>query len=516
MNSNVSTSNFAKITPQINVAVGSGFSLNGLLLTKNTDFPLGVPLSFNSDSAVGAYAGLTSAEYAFAGKYFAANDNKTKLPAALLAVGYSLAPTAGWVRGAAIEYTMAQLKTITNGVLKLSFGGSDIELTGLDLSATETFSQIAQALQTKLRAAGAGQAFTSSTVEYNSNFGAFVIKSGATDDTGAVGYAVASTSAGTDLSSVLKLTELDGAIISPVQTETISLSAFMDNILKQTQGWFSFCKLWTLSDAAQHQAEDLEFATWCGLQGVRYAYIEHDQASADTNPSIKTDFASKLAGLGIGGTSPCYGTTEHCAFVMGTVAATNYEVRNGRITVAFKTQSGLTPTCTNNDDYLALSGKGYNSYVRDGSAANTFFGWQRGTISGKYQFLDAYANHVWLNDQLQVAIRTVLGDVNALPYNNFGYNRILNAITPVVSTALNAGVINPQIDLDDAQITAIASETGWTPADVKNTLYQNGWAFQAISPTAAVRANRGTPVLRFYYCDGGAIQKIDLISTVVR
>ena len=42
MASNVSTSNFVQITPQVSVAVGSGFSLVGLLLTKNADFPLSI------------------------------------------------------------------------------------------------------------------------------------------------------------------------------------------------------------------------------------------------------------------------------------------------------------------------------------------------------------------------------------------------------------------------------------------------------------------------------------------
>ena len=79
-----------------------------------------------------------------------------------------------------------------------------------------------------------------------------------------------------------------------------------------------------------------------------------------------------------------------------------------------------------------------------------------------------------------------------------------------------AGVINTGVDLDASQINIVASETGWTTSQAKNVLYNFGWAFQAVSPSASVRANRGTPVLRFYYCDGGAIQKIDLLSEVVR
>lgn len=514
--SNVSTSNFVKITPQALVAEGSGFSLNGLLLTKNTNAPLGVPLSFKSVEAVGSYFGTTSSEYAFAEKYFAANDNKTKMPSALLVCGYNLAAQAGWLRGNTISYTLEQLQTITDGNLKFVFNGANVELTSLDFSGATSFSQVAVAIQTALRAAGNTTNFTNASVEFSSQTKAFIITSGASDETGSIGYAIPTTTAGTDLSSVLGLSELDGALISPLQSSATTLSAFMSGVLNQTQGFFSFTKNWEISTAADDLAENLGFATWCGLQGVRYAFFEHDMASADINPNSSADFASTLTAQNIAGTAPNYGTVLLCAFAMGTIAATNYDLTNGRITTAFKTQSGLDVTCDNNDKYLALSGKGYNCYVKDGTAGNTFYGYQRGTISGKYGFIDSYANHVWLNDQMQVAVRNLLGSTNALPYNDFGYNKVLNAIKPVIDTALNAGVINTGIDLDATQISAIAGETGWTMQDVQSVLYNFGWAFQAVSPSASVRAQRGTPILRFYYCDGGAIQYIDLISTVAR
>ena len=515
MASNVSSSNFVQITPQVSVAVGSGFSLVGLVLTKNTDFPL-VPLSFNSASAVSAYAGSTSNEFKFATKYFAANDNKTRIPSNLLICGYNLAAQAGWLRGGALGVKLADLKTITDGVLTLSFGGSDVTLSTLDFSAQTSLSGVATVLQTALRAAGQTGNFTSATVTYSSQANGFIIKSGANDSTGSVGYAKTAASSGTDLGGILMLTESAGALISPVQTAATTLSDFMDGILNQTQAWFSFAKLWELADPDDNKAEDLAFAEWNGLQGVRYAYFEHDKNGADININVSTDFASALTDQGIAGTVANYGSSDLCAFAMGTVAATNYDITGGRITVAYKTQSGLEITCNNDTEYAALSAKGYNSYVRDGSAANVFFGYQRGVISGPYGFIDAYANHVWLNDQMQVALRALLGASNALPYNNFGYGQLLNAIKPCIDAGLNAGVISQGISLNDTQIAAIAAETGLELQDVENTLFQQGWLFQAKDPGAAVRAQRGTPDCRFYYCDGGAIQKIELISTAVR
>ena len=434
----------------------------------------------------------------------------------MIICGYNLAAQAGWLRGAALTAKLADLQTITDGVLTLSFGGSDVTLTSLDFSAQTSLSGVASVLQTTLRAAGQTGNFTSATVTYSSQANGFIIKSGASDSTGEVGFATTAASAGTDLSGILMLTENDGALISPVQTAATTLTAFMDGILNQTQAWFSFAKLWELADPDDDKAENLDFATWCGNQGVRFAFFEHDTQAADTNINSSTDFASLVAAQDIKGTVPNYGSTDLCAFAMGTVAATNYDITGGRITVAFKTQSGLDVTCNNDTQYNALSTKGYNSYVRDGSAANVFFGYQRGVISGPYGFIDAYANHVWLNDQMQVALRALLGSANALPYNNFGYGQLLNAIKPAIDAGLNSGVISTGIKLAPEQLAAIASETGLEIQDVENTLFQIGWLFQAKDPSAAVRAQRGTPDCRFYYCDGGAIQKIELISTAVR
>ena len=94
----VSSSKFANIIPQVLAATGSGFELNGLLLTKNDNLPLGVPYKFASQSAVASYLGSTSAEAAFATAYFTSFSNKTKIPPAMLIANYSLDVKAGYFK----------------------------------------------------------------------------------------------------------------------------------------------------------------------------------------------------------------------------------------------------------------------------------------------------------------------------------------------------------------------------------------------------------------------------------
>lgn len=508
----VSTSKFVKITPRVQAAAGSGFSLIGLVLIKNDALPVGIPYEFQSADAVREYFGGSSDEYKFAETYFLANTSKTRLPSAILFCNYNLGPVAAWLRGAAIDASVADLEEITNGAFRLQINGNNVNLTGLDFSGQVSYSGIAGVIQTALRAAGETAVFTSSTVSYDSHFKAFKLVLG---DAAATLSFAKSPETGTDLAQLLKLREDDGAVKSGNISAAITPAEFMDEIINHTKGWFSFTRGWQLSSTSDQIAEDLLFAEWTSKQGVRFSYVEYDTNPADLNPNTYVDFASLVTAAKYDGIISNYGGAELAAFVMGTLAAVNYEEQNGRITLAFKQGTGIEITCDNDRDYDALVGKEYNCYVRDASAGNTFTGYQRGRISGDYRFADSYANHVWLNDRMQVSLRTSLGRANALPYNEASYGRLLGAIKGDIDAALNAGVINTGIQPDEAGLVEIAAELGMSVDSIRSSLVNSGWLFYAKSPSAEARADRESPILKFYYTDGGAIQKIDLLSTVL-
>lgn len=510
---NVSTSKFVNIIPQLISETGSGFELNGLLLTKNIKLPIKEAFRFTTATQVKNYFGSTSSEYAFAVNYFTANTGKTKIPPALLIANFLLTVQAGWIRGALLTSTITEIKAITNGSLNITIGGVALTITGLNFSTANSFSDVATILQTAIRAqedvsVTEPTAINNCTVTYSSDFNAFLITAGVTDSTGTVNFAIVSTT-GTDIGTLFNLTEAKGAIKSDVQSSVITINEFMDNIVLKTQNWISFCKNW-----AFESSEDLQFAQWNSNKGIRYTYVEYDNLAVDINANSTADFASVLKASDISGTICNYGDITIAAFVMGMIAAINYEVTDGRITLAYKQQDGLTVTCSNDDDYDALTQKGYNCYVRDGSANNTFFGYQKGTITGDYSFADAYINHVWLNDRLQVSIRDLFASVNSLPYNNASKGKIQSAIMNDINTAKNAGVINTEVTLGEEIINQVKSETGLD--DVETTLYTQGWLLYIKDATDAQRAARTSPESRFYYVDGGSIQKIDLISTVIR
>lgn len=517
----VSTSLFVNVIPQLIVAQGSGFELNGLLLTKNPTLPLGVPYRF-SESTLESYFGANAPEAVFGKKYFAANDNKVKIPSALLVCGYSLAPKPGWLRGTQISYALQQFQTITDGTLVISIGGVTYNISGMDFTEAQSFSAISSIMQTKIQAAAASvPAVAQATVTYNAQLQAFTITAGATDSTGAVGYATDGDFGGTDVAPIFGFREVDGAVISKVQTSAITQAQFMDNLVQQSKNWITFAKLWQQTDAAEEITENLGFSAWTNAQGVRYVYMEYDTNPVDKDANSNADFASQLKAAGYAGTVPNFGDSGLAAFAMGTIAAINFDLTGGRITLAYKRQAGQPITVNNDADYITLAGnnkenfgKGYNVYVQDSTANDLFTAYQRGTISGKYKFADAYVNHVWFNDRVQVRLRNWIGNKNAAPFNQSSYTEMLSVIKPDIDAALNAGVINTGIDLDPDMINTIIAETG--VQDVAAALFNQGWFYYCPAATSTQRANRGPVMPRIYYTDGGAIQSIDLYSTAIR
>ena len=78
-----------------------------------------------------------------------------------------------------------------------------------------------------------------------------------------------------------------------------------------------------------------------------------------------------------------------------------------------------------------------------------------------------------------------------------------------IADALNFGAIRAGVTLSDLQTAVVNQAAG---LDAASSIEQNGYYLQILDPGAIVRGNRGTPVINFWYTDGGAVQKISLAS----
>jgi hypothetical protein len=78
-----------------------------------------------------------------------------------------------------------------------------------------------------------------------------------------------------------------------------------------------------------------------------------------------------------------------------------------------------------------------------------------------------------------------------------------------INAALAFGTIRTGVTLSAAQISEVNLAAGVDAASVIQTA---GYYLQILDPGAQVRGLRGSPIVNFWYSDGGAVQFINMAS----
>jgi hypothetical protein len=147
------------------------------------------------------------------------------------------------------------------------------------------------------------------------------------------------------------------------------------------------------------------------------------------------------------------------------------------------------------------------------NAANTWTIMYNGQMSGQFKWVDTYLNQVWLNANLQQATFLALLAYNSVPYNEDGYTDLYLAGLDPIDTAVEAGVIQPGVDLSQSEMQEIDTAAGIT--GVGQIVATRGWYYLVADPGSTVRTARGSPIMKLWYADGGSVNSIDINSTAV-
>lgn len=567
----IPASQLVSVNPGVVAAGGSSLSLLGLILSYNTRVPIGTVLDFSSAAAVGAYFGLGSVEYAAAQKYFQGFDNSTVKPASLLFAQYPWAvPVAPYLRGGdAGALGLTALQGITPATLTVTINGTVWTSGTITLAGLASFSLMAAAIQTALGATDAaftasitgfnmtvtaisqgalapgqvvtgvgvtaGQAIVSqtsgttggqgvyvvsdtqtvssevmnsgaATVSYDSTSGGFVIKGGTPGTVGTIGFA----SGG--MAAPLLLTAATGAVLSqgaPIATP----NAFMTNILTQTTNWATVSTIFN-----PVAADKVAFAGWVNGQNGRYVYVDWENDATLLAPNPTTSAPYLIGHADYSGTFPMWdpATTYAAPMIQGFAASVDFSKVNGRVTFAYLSQTGQSPTVSSGQQATELLENGVNFYG-DYSAGNNSFNFvQNGQISGPFDWMDSYLGQIKLNADMQIALITYLTDVGNTPYNADGFaaiEEVLAGDNGPIQSALNFGTIRAGVQLSSTEIQAVNQQAG---LPIAPTLQAKGWYLLVSDPGSAVRAARGSPVCILWYTDGGSIQTINLSSLLVQ
>ena len=495
----IPASHIVSVIPRVITSGSPDLELNGLLLTDNAIISAStMVLEFPSAAAVGAYFGLDSVEYAAADVYFTSYNNKFTAPKAFFVARRIAEAAPAWLRSARNTKTIAQFKAITDGGMVISMDNTAHTVSEVDFSSANSFSDVATILRAKMP-------FGSDSVTYSSLTGAFTITSGTTGAASEVSYASAP-STGTDLAAFMGLREEDGAVLS-AGMDALSVNEQMAAIRAKTENWVSFTTAW--EEAAE---EMLEWASWAN-SNYGWLYVAYTTNAATASADSSADPASVLKNSGNDHTTIIYGSLEYAAFIMGVVGSIAWQRVNGTITAAFKKQSGLAPWVVDETTATILESKNCNYFGNFATRNAEFIFMYPGCLSASdYGYIAPYVNSIWLNNRLQVSLMDGITSVGRVPYNQRGYTMIAAWMMDPINQARNNAAIEPGVVLSERQKSEVMNEAG---LDISNELWTQGYYVQILDPGAAVRAQRGSPIVSLWYTYGGAVQRIEVASTAI-
>lgn len=485
----IPASDIVVVNPGVVGSGGNPLALNGVMLSKSNYLPTKAVQSFASPEAVRNFFGPSSLEYTLAQIYFLGFDNSTIKPGTLLFSPFVGAARAAWLQsGSLASMTLAELQALS-GVLELTVDGVLKTSAAINLATATSFSDAASKIQAGFTAGP--------TVVWDSVKSVFIFSSTTTGATSTITAATGTLSAG------IKVTEATGAILSQGAAVDTPATA-MDMVKSKTQNWVDFMTLWE-PVAADKDA----FAKWTNAQNQRYVYVAWDTDAQATINGSTTAFGVTAKTAGYDAVMCVYNNAQLAAFVLGAVASIDFSRANGRITAAFKSQSGFKATVTDQQIAANLLANGYSFYGSYATANDKFNFLYSGQITGKWKWLDTFVNQVYLNSQFQLADLTLLTQVKSIPYNEDGYSLLRAAKLDPIEQAVNFGAIRKGVTMSQSQKAQVNQAAG---RDVSTIIEQQGYYLQILDPGAQVRGNRGTPVQNFWYTDGGAVHKLTLAS----
>lgn len=501
MSNSIPASALVNVIPNVIGAGGSALDMNGVLLTSNVRSPVGQILQFPTAATVASYFGPASTEAAAAAIYFAGFDTSTAKPGNVLIAQYPTASVGAYLRGGSVAaLTLTQLQALS-GTLIITSNGTPFTSSTITLSAATSFSNAATIIQA---------AFTSPTftTTYDAIAGAFLFTSTTTGATSTITVATGTLSTG------IKLTTATGAILSQGAAVAVP-GTYMASFANNTQNWATFCTLFD-PDNGSGNTQKQAFAAWTNSQANRFMYVAWD---TDVTPTSTVPATASLGYIlqqnTYSGTMPVYGVDyTKAVFICGMVASINFSQPNGRITLAYKSQSGLAFDVSDALTASNLIANGYNFYGAYATANQQFQFLQPGSVSGKFKWADSYVNEIWLNNAFQLAFMSLLAQILAAGYDDVGYGYLRAAGSDPIQAGLAFGAFAPGVILSNAQKAEINALVGGL--NIATTLSNVGYYLYIQPATAQIRAARTSPFILFLYCDAGSIQQITINSDLVQ
>lgn len=409
--------------------------LIGRIFTNNSLVPYGAVLEFVGLDSVGNWFGTASDEYAFASKYFGYVSRSGNVPQKISFALHSDVAKPARLYGKVKPTSLATFKNLANADITIKIGEDSYALTGLDLTAATSLTDVAETVTEALDTATTE---TIASFTYDSVLGRFVLTTVATGADVTVGYPTGT------LAPLFGMSEgTVGAILSEGSDSESGLTALSASA-ELTNNFYSFTFLTTVSD-------EEEIAAWVKAQNIRYMWsLGVTTSNATTKAALLKDYDG--VGLTLG---------DDCVFLpMAIAAAINYNTPNASVDFMYQQAAGIQASVTSQEAQQAYDAIRVNYYGTTQQAGNLISFYQDGKLQGSVQSMGVFVNEAWLKDALFTSILNLRLSLDSLPANETGLAYVKTAIQEVIEKAQNNGVISIGKTLDATQKTYIAQITG--------------------------------------------------------
>lgn len=448
----ISQTRYVLITSGVGGAASvSNRELIARLMTTNELAPTKSILEFGDGAStalknVGLHFGTTSAEYAFASKYFSYVSKDIKQPTKISFARYTPEATAPKLISTIKLPSIATLKAVTDGSLKISMGGVSYEMSSITLASCADYAAVATALQTAIRGnTSGGTLWTSATVAYAD--GRFTLTGGETGDCEIV--PAMATASGTNLSDMIGWGLASNPVVSVGSAAETKVEA-LDRASNTSNNYGSFCFVEALS------TQDIaDIAAWTDVQNVNYVFSQ--AVTASNYAEIQAAVEGKN---GVCLTLSQGQSIDNAQFIpMAIGAAIDYTRTNAATNFMYHKFDDETPTVTSDTYADIYDGKRVNYLGATQQAGKKIAFYQRGTLQGDITDIGVYWNEMWLKDAILTSCLNLLLAVKQLPANEDGSAIATGILADIISQAKSNGTISAGKTLTAVQKAYITSLT---------------------------------------------------------
>ena len=482
----IPASDIVNILPSALAAGGSELSLNTVVFTAASKFP--IKQYFDLDTVRDDF-GSTSNEYKFAETYLQGFSGSTIKPYSVFFAEYVNANKAATLIGLSLRSTTLEKLKLVNGTLSVTINGT-LKTGTVNLSTATSFSSAATLIGTALTA----------TVTFDTQLQAFIVASGTTGLTSSISFG-----SGT-AADALGLSEVGGAVVNN-NTVADTADSALERVTDETLNFAPITGIGFNVDWFK------KIATWVTKQNHRFWLFQYDKEPTATIAGSTVNFAAWLKGNDVADVTPIYGDIEHVAFACGSVASIDFSEVNGRVTLDFRSQSGIKASVTSKQDAKALEANGYAFYGAWATANDRFQFMRNSVVSGEFKWANTYAFQIWLNQGFQLDGIIGLQQYKSIPPNNEGKALYRAIFQDRINNGKAFGGIVAGMKLTEQQKSVINRETNSTGAASQVEL--TGWYMYVGDAVNVQGAARKRFPAKFFYSDGGDIQGINMTSTAV-